>query len=74
MTQYCRYCSLATLQDDDLVYCEAKKKQFTGEKAKRTNRCKEFQFNPVDVLNESGEYRPREPKKKNVDGQVRFSC
>lgn len=25
MTQYCRYCSLASLQDDDLIYCEARK-------------------------------------------------
>ena len=24
MTQYCRYCSLASLQDDDLIYCEAR--------------------------------------------------
>ena len=30
MTQYCRYCSLAVLNDDDLIYCEAKDEMREG--------------------------------------------
>ena len=66
MTQYCRYCSLAVLNDDDLIYCEARKE------IRDPNRCKQFEFNPVDVLNEEKDYKPREIKNKNPDGQVSF--
>ena len=52
MTQYCRYCSLASLQDDDLIYCEARKEIRDKKKIVSPNRCKQFEFNPVDVLNE----------------------
>lgn len=39
--------------------------------AKSPNRCHDFAFNPIDALakNEKG-YRPREPKKKQCDGQM----
>lgn len=36
------------------------------------NRCKQFEFNPVDVLNEEKDYKPRETKNKNPEGQVSF--
>ena len=49
MTQYCRYCSLASLQDDDLIYCEARKEIRDKKKIVSPNRCKQFEFNPVDV-------------------------
>lgn len=56
MTQYCRYCSLASLQDDDLIYCEARKEIRDKKKIVSPNRCKQFEFNPVDVLNEEKDY------------------
>ena len=40
MTQYCRYCSLASLQDDDLIYCEARKEIRDKKKIVSPNRCK----------------------------------
>lgn len=72
MTQYCRYCSRAVLNDDDLIYCEAKDEMREGKQITNPNRCKYFEFNPVDVLNENKKYRPREPKQKNIEGQVSF--
>lgn len=68
MTQYCRYCSLAVLNDDDLIYCEAKDEMREGKQIRNPNKCKHFEFNPVDVLDENKKYRPREPKKKNIEG------
>ena len=73
MTQYCRYCSLAVLNDDDLIYCEAKDEMREGKQIRNPNKCKHFEFNPVDVLNEEKDYKPREIKNKNPDGQV-SSC
>lgn len=61
MTQYCRYCSLAVLNDDDLIYCEAKDEMREGKQIRNPNKCKHFEFNPVDVLDENKKYRPREP-------------
>ena len=72
MTQYCRYCSLAVLNDDDLIYCEAKDEMRERKQIRNPNKCKHFEFNPVDVLDENKKYRPREPKKKNIEGQVSF--
>ena len=72
MTQYCRYCSLAVLNDDDLIYCEAKDEMREGKQIRNPNKCKHFEFNPVDVLDENKKYRPREPKKKNIEWQVSF--
>lgn len=72
MTQYCRYCSLASLQDDDIIYCEARKEIRDKKKIVSPNRCKQFEFNPVDVLNEEKNYKPRETKNKNPEGQVSF--
>jgi len=74
VTQYCRYCSLAVLNDDDLIYCEAKDEMREGKQIRNPNKCKHFEFNPVDVLDENKKYRPREPKKKNIEGQVSFLC
>lgn len=69
---YCRYCSLAVLNDDDLIYCEAKDEMREGKQIRNPNKCKHFEFNPVDVLDENKKYRPREQKKKNIEGQVSF--
>lgn len=43
-----------------------------GKQIRNPNKCKHFEFNPVDVLDENKKYRPREPKKKNIEGQVSF--
>lgn len=43
-----------------------------GKQITNPNRCKYFEFNPVDVLDENKKYRPREPKQKNIEGQVSF--
>ena len=72
MTQYCRYCSLASLQDDDLIYCEARKEIRDKKKIVSPNRCKQFEFNPVDVLNEEKDYKPRETKNKNPERRLLF--
>ena len=41
--------------------------------AKSPNRCHSFALNPIDAFgeNERG-YKPREPKKKQCDGQMRL--
>jgi len=70
VTQYCRYCSLAVLNDDDLIYCEAKDEMREGKQIRNPNKCKHFEFNPVDVLDENKKYRPRKPKKKNIEGEL----
>lgn len=44
----------------------------TDKQIRNPNKCKHFEFNPVDVLDENKKYRPREPKKKNIEGQVSF--
>jgi len=43
-----------------------------GKQIRNPNKCKHFEFNPVDVLDENKKYRPREQKKKNIEGQVSF--
>ena len=41
--------------------------------AKAVNNCKDFLFNEIDVFYEGDMnkvYKPREPKKKQCDGQI----
>ena len=59
MTQYCRYC--AHMVSGDVNYCEVKNATFTDEQICRTNKCKDFLFNPIDVLTHEI-YKPRKPK------------
>lgn len=71
MKQYCRYCSHCHY--GDYVYCDVKKKTMPENRAKAVNSCKDFDFNEIDVFYEgdmSKVYKPREPKKKQCDGQV----
>lgn len=71
MNQYCRYCCDANLTDcEDTFWCSMHKKEYAVSKAKRINKCKDFQFNPYDLfrMDENGnfkEYSPRLNKKKN---------
>ena len=55
-----------------MIYCEAKDEMREGKQIRNPNKCKHFEFNPVDVLDENKKYRPRKPKKKNIEGQVSF--
>lgn len=61
MAQYCRYCSHIAVGDCN--YCEVKKATFTDEQMCRTNRCKDFDFCPIDALTDKT-YKPRKPRKK----------
>lgn len=66
MKQYCRYCCEAVL-NDGFFFCEKEYKCYPLEKAKRQNHCKDFDFNPYDLLrmDKNGnfvQYKPREHK------------
>lgn len=70
--KYCRYCARCIAQDEENAVCEAKNEWVT----KRTIRdgCQEFDFCQFDAFYinnpEDAVYRPREPKKKQYDGQI----
>lgn len=73
MKQYCRYCAHCHYADG--VYCDVKNEQITESKAKAVNQCKDFVFNEIDVFYEGDMtkvYKPRKPKKKQCDGQMRL--
>lgn len=58
MTQYCRYCEHA-YRSQFVIACEKTEKYMTRLKAKHTNKCPHFQYNPVDVLRENVKgYKP----------------
>ena len=59
MTQYCRYCNNFVCGNGE--WCEVKQKEVTEKYAKRPNRYRDFELNPIDAYgeNEKG-YRPRE--------------
>ena len=66
MTQYCRYCTYMVCGDAN--YCSVRQKTYSDDHIKRTNRCRDFEFNPIDALGENpNEYRPR--KHKENDGE-----
>lgn len=71
MSQYCRYCS--SLVVGDINYCTTKDKSISESAAKATNKCKDFELNPIDAFgeNEKG-YQPREKKVKQFDGQMKL--
>lgn len=70
MTQYCRYCCYLCVGDAN--YCSEKQQTMSDAVAKSPNRCHSFALNPIDAFgeNERG-YKPREPKKKQCDGDWR---
>lgn len=63
MKQYCRYCAFCCYGDE--VYCEKHNKTMSEERAKRTNECKDFAFNEIDVFNPEQTYKERKPKENN---------
>lgn len=58
MNQYCRYCSHMFCGNGN--YCEVNDCTFSDSVIKRINKCRYFDFLPIDALgeNEKG-YRPR---------------
>ena len=65
MTQYCRYCN--NMCCGDANYCSPKNACFSDKEIKRPNKCKDFEFNPIDALfeNEKG-YKARPVKIKET--------
>lgn len=71
MTQYCRYC--CSLVTGNGIHCTEKEQEITEAAAKSPNRCHSYAYNPIDAFgkNEKG-YQPKQPKKKQCDGQIRM--
>lgn len=75
MIHYCRYCANCIAQDGEYAVCEE-----TNEMVKKTtirNGCKSFDFCEIDAFYinrsdnpEDAKYHPREPKKKQCEGQM----
>lgn len=64
MKQYCRYCSEAVLtENEEIIYCEAKKITKNKKRCITLNYCKEFVFNELDVFDTDKKYEPRKVKK-----------
>lgn len=67
MKQYCRYCSNCNWVDESadgkeqVCYCSISHNTFSGAKAKRLNKCKHFNLNPIDVFDLERTYQPRLP-------------
>ncbi len=70
---YCRYCTNAYLQDDNCIWCELKKYTLVDRQITRQRKCKDFEFNPIDVLacNPDKVYKPKISKPKD-DSQITF--
>lgn len=70
MTQYCRYCNNFVCGNGE--WCTVKEKELSERYAKNTNKCKEFEFNPIDAYgkNTAG-YHPRE-RNETLKGQIRM--
>lgn len=61
MTQYCRYCN--NMVCGDANYCSVRQETYSEAYIKRSNRCKDFEFNPMDALFENTDgYKPRQKK------------
>lgn len=69
MTQYCRYCTYFCTGNGN--YCSEKNIELMDKQAKSPNKCKLFDLNPIDAFEENKKgYTPRQPKKKEYDGQI----
>ena len=67
MRQYCRYC--AWLVAGNGTYCTKQNKEMSDSVAKHTNKCKDFELNPMDAFFETQGYKPRgERRLKANDG------
>lgn len=64
MAQYCRYCSWFVTGNGN--YCEKKRIEPSDSYAKSTNKCKDFDLNPIDAFGENQKgYTPRKTKQKD---------
>lgn len=69
MKQYCRYCNYCTAEEICVEYNKSVN-------ARVINKCPRFSYNAIDALmseDKNGEihqYKSREPKKKQCDGQI----
>ena len=71
MKQYCRYC--AHLVYGDVCFCDKKNWVKSYDSCKQRNRCKDFEFNPIDALGENlNGYKPREKKQIQLDQFILF--
>ncbi|MFQ6793764.1 MAG: hypothetical protein ACLRT4_18210 [Thomasclavelia sp.] len=70
MTQYCRYCAYMCV--GDVNFCEKKRITKTDKQCKNANKCKDFESNPIDALQENiNGYKPRNRKQKEYE-QMRW--
>lgn len=76
MIQYCRYCCEAVLtENEEIIYCEAKKETRHKKNCITANKCKDFAFNEIDVFgcgDIDKKYQPRGPRKKVIDNQIKL--
>lgn len=75
MKKYCRYCGNAVSTDsENIIWCEAKKDTRHKKNCITVNKCKNFLFCEIDVFGATGEeiYKPRQPRKKVADNQIRL--
>jgi len=79
MAQYCRYC--IHLHVNNYPYCDKKGKALSESSCKRVNKCEDYTFADCEAeyqdafMEHTKGYRPREPrqpKKKQCDGQISF--
>ena len=59
MIQYCKYCN--NMVCGDANYCSLKQETYTDAMISRANKCKYFEFNPIDALT-GKEYTPRKQR------------
>ena len=78
MKQYCRYC--INLCVNNVPYCMEHEECLSESYCKHTNNCKDFVFADCepefqDAFAETNGYKPRkprQPRKKDCDGQMCF--
>lgn len=65
MKQYCKYCS--NMACGDANYCSINGVCYTDKQISRANKCKYFDFNPMDALTGNiYKPRPKYPKQEQI--------
>lgn len=67
MTQYCKYCTHMVCGDAN--YCSIKEETYSEKYICCVNKCKYFDFNPIDARGTGSEYKPR---KHSVGVQIKM--
>ena len=68
MKQYCRYCGSCIF--GDCYYCTDKQRVLTESEVKRANHCDSFNLSDLGDVDTGKQYKPKEPKRKQCEGQV----